>query len=221
MNRFFIFLLLFSFNAVAQEIKTLPALTEQVKYKNRWEDTPFHNRESMFYAGAHIGLKNGFGTDLNYCFFIREFLCAGVNTFIGSLKSSHLVRTPLVTDNSDPFPESPPNTDEYTDLIENPETWSAIVPQLGLTVNGPLLSLIDPRWSESTWFGIGKAFLGGFSGWAISIEPSLNRTFSYQGNWGMSIKARYTYGWLNPKNDTFGSIPFDWYNISAGIYYLW
>ena len=199
---------------VNKELKNLPRWTDLDKYLSKAEHTPFRNKEYLLYTGAHLGFKNGLGTDLNFCVNIRDFLCLGVNTFIGSLNSSHLVRPPIGS-------ETTPNTTEYEDVLKNPESWFSFVSQFGITVNSPIISILDQRWSESAWFGFGKAFIGGRSGWAISVEPGINRTFSYNGNWGWSIKARYTYGWLNPKTDAFGSIPFDWYNLSTGLYYVW
>jgi hypothetical protein len=209
--------------AFAVETPFPPAWMDQAKYKHKSESTMFHDRHSIFYLGAHIGFKNGFGTDFSYCKKIRDFFCVGINVFSGTLQSAHLVRNPIGNIGSATFPttEDQPNTSEYTQLLANPESWTAIVPQIGFAANSPILALLDPRWSDSAWIGVGRAYLGGFSGWAVSFEPSINRTFALNGNWGMSLKARYTFGWLSPKNDTVGTIPFDWYNISTGIYYIW
>jgi hypothetical protein len=202
----------------------LPVWTEQARYKSPFEKNPFRNRDAMFYTGLHLGLRYGTGTDLNYCHFLREFFCVGVNAFIGKLNSALLVRAPMpsTSPGSDPpVPEVEPINPEYREILDTPESWTAFVPQLIMTVNSPILAIRDDRWSDSATVAFGPAFIGGRTGWAASIEPALNRTFRSNGNWGFSLKGKYTFGWLNPKGDTHGTIPFDWYNLSAGIYYVW
>lgn len=200
----------------------LPAWTEQARYKSPFEKTPFRNREAMFYLGAHLGLKNGSGTDLGYCHFLREFFCVGATVFVGNLNSAHLVRPPIAsTSPGTGIPEDEPISSEYQEILDTPESWTSIVPQLMMSVNSPILAIRDERWSDSATVAFGPVFIGGRSGWAASIEPALNRTFRTNGNWGLSLKGKYTFGWLNPKGDGYGTIPFDWYNLSAGIYFIW
>lgn len=201
---------------------TLPSNTDHPRYKTLFEKTILRQRDAMVYLGAHLGLKNGFGSDLNYCKALKDYFCVGINGFIGTLNSENLVR-PLI-ENSTPgsgIPETGPATSEYQDILDSPETWTAFVPQLQFTAFGPLIFTEDDRWSDSASLAIGPAFIGGRSGWAVSFEPAIHRQFNTLGNWGFSLKGKYTFGWLNPKNNGYGTIPFDWFNISTGIYYLW
>jgi hypothetical protein len=203
-------------------VLSLPAQTEQLKYRSPHEKNILRNRHSIIYLGAHLGLKNGFGTDFNYCKAIQTFFCAGLTGFAGSLNSNQLVR-PLIqtTVPGAATPETPPATTEYQDILDTPETWSAFVPQLQFTAFGPLIFTDDDRWSDSASVAVGPAFIGGRTGWAVSFEPGIHRQFNTLGNWGISVKGKYTFGWLNPKNNGYGTIPFEWFNFSTGIYYLW
>jgi hypothetical protein len=200
----------------------LPQRTDHLKYKTIFENSPLRQRNAMVYLGAHLGLKNGSGTDLNYCKALRDFFCVGINGFIGTLSSKNLVRP--VIENTIPgsgTTETPPATTEYDDILDSPESWTAFVPQVQFSAFGPLIFTNDDRWSDSATIAIGPAYIGGRSGWAVSFEPAIHRQFKTMGNWGFSLKTKYTFGWLNPKNNGYGTIPFDWFNLSAGVHYLW
>jgi len=195
---------------------TLKQWSNEEKYLSPSLKTiPFLGDNYFAYAGFNLGLKNGSGLDLMLCKRLNRYLCGGARLFVGKLNSESLIRAPLATD------LSPPKAPEYYSLLATPESWASLIPELGFAVNSQIIPLNDGRWSESAWFGLGKAILGSRSGWTFSLEEGINHTFEPSGNLGWTLRVKYSFGWLNPKVASAGTIPFDWFNLAAGIFYVW
>lgn len=192
-----------------------PVWSDDAKYSSQNVNSlPLLDENYYSFAGIQYGFKSGYGVDALISRKISRYLFLSGRLFLGSLKSSSLVRSPL-------FGETPPNSAEYSEILNGSENWFSLVPEIGLTVHSHFISYEMDLWSESAWFGFGKAFIGGRSGWAISFEPGLNKRFSASSRWGWSIRGKYTFGWLFPKRDELGTIPYDWLNLTAGISYQW
>ena len=211
-----ILLLFFSLSAqAAVNPLTLKQWSNEEKYVSASAKTiPLLNQSYFAFTGLNIGFKNGTGVDVLACKKINRYLCGGARLFVGSLNSQALVRAPLATD------VTLPKTTEYYSLLAAPQTWFSLVPELGFAVTTQIIPLNDGRWSESAWFGMGRAMLGGHSGWSFSFEEGINHRFENARSFGWTARAKYTFGWLYSK-DQIGTIPFDWFNLTAGIFYVW
>lgn len=208
-------LLLPSFCLAATNPVKLPAWSDMEKYESKAvKAVPFRDDNYVAFAGLNIGFKNGFGVDATVTKKLSRYLHGGLSLFLGSLKSDSIVRAPTPL-------ETTPISGEYGTILTTPETWFAVVPQLGFSVHTQIVSLIDELWHESAWFGMGKAYIGGRSGWAFSFEPGMNKRFTADGKFGLTLRAKYTFGWLYNSDDSPGTIPFDWFNLTGGIFYVW
>lgn len=208
---------LFSINAIAANNNPLkaPVWSDLEKYQSNYIKTiPFIHHEYVAFAGLNYGFKNGIGIDATISKRLNRYMFGGVRVFLGSLNNQALVRPPTATETT------LPSTSDYTDILNHQENWFAFVPEIGLSVETQILPLRDENWSESAWFGIGKAFIGGRSGYAVSFESGVNKKLT-NSDFGWSIKGKYTFGWLNALNDGIGTVPFDWFNLTAGIFYSW
>ena len=201
---------------------TLKQWSNEEKYVSKTVKTiPFLGRDYFIFAGLNIGFKNGAGVDMQACKKLNRYLCGGARLFVGSLNAQALVRTPTAAETT---AGTVPKTSEYDQILSTPESWFSFIPELGFSVNTQIIPLDEGYWSESSWFGIGKAMIGGRQGWSFSFEQGINRTFESVGKLGWSIRAKYTFGWLYPKDAVVsptGSIPFDLFNLTAGIFYVW
>jgi hypothetical protein len=219
MKKFFplmIFILLStnSFAANNNPIKA-PVWSDLEKYQSNYIKTiPFINQEYVAFAGLNYGFKNGVGIDAMISKRLNRYMFGGVRFFLGSLNSQALVRPPVAAETT------APSTSDMTDILSNPENWFAFVPEIGFSVETQILPIRDENWSESAWFGIGKAFIGGRSGYAISFESGINKKLT-NSDFGWSIKGKYTFGWLYALNEGVGTVPYDWLNLTAGVFYSW
>lgn len=211
---------LFSILSSAEPIKVqtikIPIWSDTDKYLSRSGlQYPMRNKKIQLYAGANFGFKNGYGVDIQSCFKLNRYLCAGARTFFGRLNSSSLVRGPTLA-------ETAPASTDYQDLLNSPETWTAFIPEIGFGVNTQIISLAEGNWSETAWFGVGKPFFGkGRSGWSFSVEGGVNHRFAQKSPWGFSVRGKYTFGWITSSNGQSDGVPLDWANLSAGIIYVW
>ena len=203
-----------SFAAITNPLK-VPVWSDLEKYQSKAiQSVPFLNHEYIAFAGLNYGFKNGVGFDGMACKKLSRYLCGGARIFVGSLNSSAIVRSPTPL-------ESVVVSSDFNSVLTHSENWFAIVPEIGLSVHTQIIPLAEGLWSESAWIGFGKAFIGGRSGWAISFEPGIHKKFIASGNFGWSLKSKYTFGWLNPKDNSPGTIPYDWINLTADIFYVW
>ena len=203
-------------NAETTPLSKLPAWSDIPKSQSKAGNTPpIRNRRFISFLGANIGLKNGYGVDLQVGYKLSRYLFTGARIFTGRLNSFALVRNP-----HNPS-ELTPDSTEYQNLINSPESWNAFIPEIGFGTNTQIIPLIDGNWSEVAWFGVSKPMLGSRTGWAVSIEAGINRLFRKNGNLGASLRGRYSYGWLSAGTTKYGNIPIDWSNLSLGIIYLW
>ncbi len=201
--------------AITNPLK-LPAWSDLEKYQSKTiRSIPLIDKNYIAFGGLNYGFKNGIGFDGMACRKISRYLCAGARVFIGSLNSEAIVRGPTILEMDPPDPSV-----ATAEVIGTPQSWFAFVPEAGLTVHTQIIPLGE-QWSESAWFGFGKAFIGGRSGWAVSFEPGLNKKLAADSPFGWTLRAKYTFGWLQPKNDVIGTIPFDWLNLTAGVFYVW
>ena len=212
---FLIFGLLMVSPAHAVNPLSLPAWSDLDKYQSKTvQMIPLREQNYIASAGINYGGKNGFGLDGTFCKKLSRYLCGGGRVFLGLLNSQGLVRTPTLTEAVSP-------TDPLYTILNAPNTtWFAFIPEIGLSVHSRLIPL-DSLWSESAWFGFGKAFIGGMSGWAISFEPGINKKFAANSALGWTFRAKYSFGWLNPGANIPGIIPYDMFNITAGVFYVW
>jgi hypothetical protein len=191
-----------------------PVWSDLEKYQSKTTQTvPFLEENYIAFGGLNYGFKNGLGFDGMACRKLSRYLCAGARVFLGSLNSAALVRAPTLL-------EDVPVTSEFETLLVTQENWFAFVPEVGLSVHTQIIPLAENLWSESAWFGIGKAYMGGLSGWVLSFEPGINKKFSASIDFGWSVRAKYTFGWLYSDGGV-GTIPVDWFNLTAGIFYVW
>ncbi len=205
-------------NAAVINPMRLPVWSDLDKYQNAsLKVIPLQNNNYIAVAGLNYGGKNGVGLDAMACRKISGYLCGGARLFLGSLSSAGIVRTPTGTEvaNADL-----PKTSEYETILLTPENWFAFIPEIGLSVHSQIIPLVDDLWSESAWFGVGRAFIGGRTGWAFSFEPGMNKRLSAESKFGWTARVKYSFGWLSANNEV-GTIPYDWFNLTAGIFYLW
>jgi hypothetical protein len=210
----------YSFQSIAEPAKPasikIPTWSDTEKYLSKSGlQYPMRNKRVQIYLGADLGPKNGFGMDLQACFKLNRYLCAGARGFFGKLNSSGLVRQPTDL-------ETAPNSTDYQDLLNSPESWTAFIPEVGLGVNTQIIPIAESLWSESAWFGVGKPFFGkGRSGWTFSAEGGVNHRFAQKSPWGFSVRGKYTFGWISSSNGQSDGVPIDWANLSVGIIYVW
>lgn len=221
----FILLLLFSFSASSSSWAAnmnpmkVPVWSDLEKYQSKTTSlVPFLKQNYIVTAGFNYGFKNGLGFDGSFCKKLSRYLCGGGRLFLGTLNSQAIVRSPTGAELLVP---AVPTTTEYQNILVTPESWFAFVPEIGLTVNSQIIPLMEDLWSESAWFGFGRAYIGGRSGWAISFEPGINKRIAADSGFGWTLRAKYTFGWLYTKNEGIGTIPFDWFNLTAGLLYVW
>lgn len=197
-------------------VAKLPDWSDISKYQSKAGNThPLRNRRFISFLGANIGLKNGYGIDLQVGYKLSRYLFTGARIFTGRLNSFALVRHPQNAS------ETAPDSTEYQDLINTPESWNAFIPEIGFGTNTQIIPMVDGNWSEVAWFGVSKPMLGSRTGWAVSIEAGINRLFKKNGNLGLSLRGRYSYGWISAGTTKYGNIPIDWSNFSLGVIYLW
>ena len=225
MNRFLLALMIaatfFPENSHAVNPLNLPRWSEDTAYQSHTEQTvAFREQEYISYGGVAYGLGSGFGLDAGVCKKLSRYLCGGGRMYLGILKSHGIVRNPT---NAEALTLNPLNANERNDIMSAPSvSWFALIPEIGFTVHTQIIPLADDRFSESAWFGFGKAFIGGHTGWAISFEPGINRKFDSNKGLGWTFRAKYTFGWLQPLDTlTSQTFPYDWLNLTAGIFYVW
>lgn len=215
---FLLFSLCLGVNAFATNINPLkaPVWSDSDRYQSRISQTiPFRDKKYIAFAGLNYGFKNGIGLDGGACKKLSRYLCAGARLFLGVLNSHSLVRGPTILEVS-------ASSSEVHDIVASANAnWFAIIPEIGFTVNTQIIPLSDDLWSESAWFGFGKAFIGGFGGWAVSFEPGISKKFAADSEFGWTARLKYSFGWLSPDNKTAGTIPYDWANITGGVFYAW
>ena len=193
----------------------LPTWSDLDKYQSKAvQNISFRTNNYITFLGLDYGFKNGLGVNGTFCKKLSRYLCGGGSVFLGSLNSASIIRSPTSTETSS-------NTTELNSILNHPSHFFTFIPEIGLTVTTQIIPLAEGLWSESAWFGFGKAFIGGRSGWAISFEPGVNKKFIANGNFGWSVRAKYSFGWLNPKETLGGTIPFDSFNLMAGMIYTW
>jgi len=195
---------------------SLPVWSDLDKYQSKSvQVVPYREQNYILSGGLNYGGKNGYGLDGTFCKKLSRYLCGGGRVFVGLLNSLGLVRTPTQTE-----AVTDPNNPIYPILAAPNATWFAFIPEVGLSVNSRILPL-DALWSESAWFGFGKAFISGMGGWILSFEPGINKRFAANSALGWTFRAKYSFGWLNPAAGQTGVIPYDMFNITAGVFYVW